>query len=65
MKIIKKRTSAVPRALLGALVTKGCALCHRRRPPSAFRGLRPRTPALPGAVFGSFLFFVYSDTEAQ
>ena len=34
-------------------------------PPSAFRGLRPRTPALPGAVFGSFLFFVYSDTEAQ
>ena len=28
-------------------------------------GAPPRTPALPGAVFGSFLFFVYSDTEAQ
>ena len=57
--------SAVLRSLISALVTKGCALCHRRRSPSAFRGLRPRTPALPGAVFGSFLFFVYSDTEAE
>ena len=65
MKIVIFWISAVLRSLIGALVTKGCALCHRRRSPSAFRGLRPRTPALPGAVFGSFLFFVYSDTGAE
>ena len=65
MKIACFGISAVLRSLIGALVTKGYALCHRRRAPSAFRGLRPRTPALPGAVFGSFLFFVHSGKEAR
>ena len=65
MKITCFGISAVLRSRIGALGTKGYARCHRRRAPSAFRGLRPRTPALPGAVFGSFLFFVHSGKEAR